>query len=123
MFRQSSYARMTNEMSELAKRTQMLERRLERIGGRAASQASSTFSRTTDGLGETLASVFGQVADQFRNGSRSVGVDPAQLAQDAAKIGNDALRRISHEVEHRPLVMLAVAAGVGFLAGLAGRRH
>ncbi|HMF26015.1 MAG TPA: hypothetical protein VKG24_28370, partial [Pseudolabrys sp.] len=40
---------------------------------------------------------------------------------EAAKLGNDALRRLSNEVEHRPLVTLAVAVGVGILVGLASR--
>jgi len=30
---------------------------------------------------------------------------------------------LTTEVEHRPLVTLAVAAGIGLLVGLAGRRH
>jgi hypothetical protein len=38
--------------------------------------------------------------------------------QEAAKLGNDALRRLSNEVEHRPLVTLAVAVGVGILVGI-----
>jgi ElaB/YqjD/DUF883 family membrane-anchored ribosome-binding protein len=122
MFGQSSYGRMTNDLAEMGQRMRALESRFERIGGRAANRASSQFSRTADGLGDILAAAFGQVANQFRDGSRVVGEDAARFAQDAAKYGNDALRRLSQEVEHRPLVMLAVAAGVGFLAGLAGRR-
>ena len=41
---------------------------------------------------------------------------------DALKMSGDALRRISNEVEHRPLAMLAVAAGVGLLIGMIARR-
>jgi hypothetical protein len=33
------------------------------------------------------------------------------------------LRRIASEVEHHPLVTLAVAIGIGILIGIAGRRH
>jgi ElaB/YqjD/DUF883 family membrane-anchored ribosome-binding protein len=43
------------------------------------------------------------------------------MSDEAAKLGNDALRRLSNEVEHRPLVTLAVAIGVGILVGLASR--
>jgi hypothetical protein len=43
------------------------------------------------------------------------------MSDEAAKFGNDALRRLSNEVEHRPLVTLAVAVGVGILVGLASR--
>jgi ElaB/YqjD/DUF883 family membrane-anchored ribosome-binding protein len=38
-------------------------------------------------------------------------------------MGNTAVRRLSDEVEHRPLVMLAVAVGVGILIGIASRRR
>ncbi len=31
-------------------------------------------------------------------------------------------KKLTDEVEQRPLIMLAVAAGIGFLAGLANRR-
>jgi ElaB/YqjD/DUF883 family membrane-anchored ribosome-binding protein len=46
-----------------------------------------------------------------------------KMGNEAAKLGNDALRRLSSEVEHRPLVTLAVAVGVGILIGVASRRH
>jgi hypothetical protein len=54
------------------------------------------------------------MADRLRGGATSVG-------SKAGKIDNDALRRLSDEVENRPLVMLAVA--VGMLVGLAIQRH
>ena len=38
-------------------------------------------------------------------------------------MGGDALRKIEDEIGHRPLLTLAIAAGIGFLAGMAGRRH
>jgi ElaB/YqjD/DUF883 family membrane-anchored ribosome-binding protein len=37
-------------------------------------------------------------------------------------MGGDALRRIEDEIGHRPLLTLAIAAGIGFLAGMANRR-
>jgi ElaB/YqjD/DUF883 family membrane-anchored ribosome-binding protein len=47
---------------------------------------------------------------------------PQRLA-DAFQFGSDTIKRIADEAEHRPLLTLAIAAGVGYLAGLAGRRH
>jgi ElaB/YqjD/DUF883 family membrane-anchored ribosome-binding protein len=38
-------------------------------------------------------------------------------------MGHDALRKIEEEVSQHPLLTLAIAAGIGFLAGMAGRRH
>ena len=47
-----------------------------------------------------------------------------ELAERREKLyaADPALKKLTDEVEHRPLVMLAVAAGIGFLAGLANRR-
>lgn len=52
-----------------------------------------------------------------------MGDEVAKLGGEAQKLGNDALRRLSNEVEHRPLVTLAVAVGVGILVGLASHRR
>jgi ElaB/YqjD/DUF883 family membrane-anchored ribosome-binding protein len=49
--------------------------------------------------------------------------EAAKIGSEAAKLSNDALRRLSDEVEHRPLVTLAVAVGVGILVGLASHRR
>ncbi len=35
---------------------------------------------------------------------------------------SDALRQFLSEIEQRPIIMLGIAAGVGFLLGLANRR-
>ena len=48
---------------------------------------------------------------------------PSEFSDDALRAGNEALRKLTREVEHRPLVLLAIAAGVGLLAaGLLARR-
>jgi ElaB/YqjD/DUF883 family membrane-anchored ribosome-binding protein len=49
--------------------------------------------------------------------------EAARLSGEAAKIGTDTLRRLSHEVEHRPLATIAVAVGVGILVGLLMNRR
>jgi len=47
-----------------------------------------------------------------------MGDEAVKIGSEAAKLGNDALRRLSKEVEHRPLITLTVAVGVGILVGL-----
>jgi ElaB/YqjD/DUF883 family membrane-anchored ribosome-binding protein len=79
--------------------------------------------QTADHVGETIASVLSGIADRFRGGANSMSDEAAKFGSEAAKIGNHALRRLSKEVEHRPIVTLAVAVGVGILVGLAHRRH
>ena len=60
--------------------------------------------------------VLGRETDRLRNGAHAV-------TDEATRYGSEALRRIEDEVEQRPLLTLAIAAGIGFLAGMAGRRH
>jgi ElaB/YqjD/DUF883 family membrane-anchored ribosome-binding protein len=61
------------------------------------------------------------LADRFRG--LSIGDEAAKFGGDVAKVGNDALRRLSKEVEQRPVVTLAVAIGVGILVGLVIHRR
>jgi len=61
------------------------------------------------------------LADRFRR--LSINDEAAKIGGDVAKFGEDALRRLSKEVEHRPLVTLAVAIGVGVLEGLVIHRR
>ena len=52
-----------------------------------------------------------------------MGDEAAKIGSKAAKLGNDALRRFSKKVEHRPLFTLAVAIGVEILVGLVSHRR
>jgi ElaB/YqjD/DUF883 family membrane-anchored ribosome-binding protein len=94
----------------IERRLRLLEQQLERVGGRTSARTAEVAER----VGAVIAPVLSNIADRFRGGAHS-------MSDEAAKLGNDALRRLSNEVEHRPLVTLAVAVGVGILVGLASR--
>ena len=97
---------------EIAQLMQDLETRVGRLNTLTRRGASHAASEASDFVSETLS----ETAERLRSG--------AQTATDeAARMGNDALRRIEDEVGHRPLLTLAIAAGIGFLAGMAGRRN
>jgi ElaB/YqjD/DUF883 family membrane-anchored ribosome-binding protein len=125
MFRHSSYGR---ELAEMERRMQQLERRLDSFG-RAAGRSSAGIAQATDRMGEALVSALSDIVERFRGGARSVGgeasrfgLEATRFGQEATKLGRDAVRRVASEVERRPLAMLAMAAGIGLLVGLAGRR-
>ncbi len=131
MFR-SRYAHMTApDLVSFERRMQDLEKRLTRLtsaagrtsSGISASGISASVSDATDRLSDTLASALAEISDRFRGGARSVGDEATRLRQGATDFGAQALRRLSTEVEHRPLVLLAIAAGVGLLVGLAASRR
>jgi ElaB/YqjD/DUF883 family membrane-anchored ribosome-binding protein len=94
---------------DIERRLRSLEQQLELVGDRTPGSTAEIAER----VGATIAPVLSSIADRFR-GAHSMG-------DEAAKLGNDVLRRLSNEIEHRPLVTLAVAVGVGILVGLASR--
>jgi ElaB/YqjD/DUF883 family membrane-anchored ribosome-binding protein len=111
MLGQSGYSRtMLPHVREIERRLRSLEQQLERVGDRTSASTAEVVERA----GTAIAPVLSSIADRFRGGAHS-------MSDEAAKLGNDALRRISNEVEHRPLVTLAAAVGVGILVGLASR--
>ena len=87
-----------------------LEDRLERLNKLTQRGASHAVNGVTD----LVAGAVNGLTGRFRNGARDV-------TKDAAKLGGQALRRVASEVDRRPLLTLAIAAGIGFLAGLARR--
>lgn len=92
-----------------------LERRLRRLGGSARRETSGASNDVRDFVGETLDRIMNRVRDRASDVSGTV-------ADEAARAGGDAFKKLTDGIEHRPLMLLAIAAGIGFLAGLANRR-
>jgi len=118
-------------ISAIEGRLRALENELQRVGRKAGRRASDNASAAGDHIGDAIASAVTEIVDRFRSGRRLAGDEAVPFGNEAAKfgakVGNDALERMASEVEHRPLVTLAVAIGVGILIGMAGgiakRRH
>jgi ElaB/YqjD/DUF883 family membrane-anchored ribosome-binding protein len=89
---------------------------------RGSGRVSASTGDAADRLGEILAAALSSVAERFRGGAHLRG-EAARLSGEAAKIGTHTLRRLSHEVEHRPLATIAVAVSVGILVGLMMNRR
>jgi ElaB/YqjD/DUF883 family membrane-anchored ribosome-binding protein len=130
MKRYSRYARefadYAREFADIERRMHHLERRLDNVGtvaSRSVSSGIASAAQATDRIGEALLGALGEVVDRFRGGARSVSGGASRFGQEAGKLSGDALRRVTTEVARRPLAMLAIAAGIGLLIGLAGRRH
>ena len=92
-----------------------LEKRLRRLSGNARREASGASSEVGDFVSEALERIMNRVRTSAAGASRS-------LADEATQMGGAAFKKLTREIDHRPLVMLGIAAGVGFLAGLANRR-
>ncbi len=92
-----------------------LEKRLRRLSGATRREASGATAEVSDFVSEALERITGRVRETAAEAGQS-------LAEEATKIGGGAVKMLTEEVEQRPLLMLAAAAGVGFLAGIANRR-
>ncbi|HEY2756922.1 MAG TPA: hypothetical protein VGJ01_14445 [Pseudolabrys sp.] len=92
-----------------------LEKRLRRLSGTARAEASGASEEVGDFVSEALE----RIKDRVRDSAAGM---TEKVADEASRLGSDAFKKLTDEVEHRPLLMLAVAAGIGFLVGLANRR-
>src|SRR2546430_17453162 len=109
MLGQSGYYRtMLPNVREIERRLRSLEQQLERVGARTSESTAEIVER----VGAAIAPVLSSIADRFRDGAHS-------MTDEAAKLGNDALRRLSNEVEHRPLIRISAAVGVATVVRLA----
>lgn len=84
--------------------------------GRLQALAKRSAKDAADNASEFVSDTVSDAGDRMRNGASSV-------SDEAARLSGDAIKRIEDEISHRPLLTLAIAAGIGFLAGMAGRRH
>lgn len=92
-----------------------LEKRLRRLSGTARRETVGASGDVRDFVGEALERIMNRARESASDVTSSV-------ADEATRIGSDAFKKLTDEVEHRPLMMLAIAAGIGFLAGVATRR-
>lgn len=92
-----------------------LEKRLRRLSGTARAETTGAAGDVKDFVSEGL----DRIMERVRASATDV---TSSVTNEATRLGTDAFKRLTDEVEQRPLIMLAVAAGVGYLAGLASRR-
>jgi ElaB/YqjD/DUF883 family membrane-anchored ribosome-binding protein len=116
--------RRARDVNELERVIRSLENRLARLTSRdtirstvsgATNQVGHAVTRASNQVGEMVADRLTDVATKIRGGATSV--------TGAARLGTGAIQRIGDELERRPLMTVAIAIGIGFLAGLAGRRE
>lgn len=92
-----------------------LDKRMRRLSGAARRESSGTSDEVGDFVNQALERIMNRVKASAADASQSI-------TDETKRFGSDAIQKLTEEVEHRPLLILAVAAGIGFLAGLANRR-
>ena|SRR5262245_24422022 len=105
----------TLDWSEFGRLLLDLERGLSQMSAFMAGRVREAGSAVPDRLSETLADISDRVRTTLRDNRSSI--------EGAARMGEGALRRIEQEVADRPLVALAIAAGIGFVIGVLNSRR
>ena len=100
------------QISELEQVIRGLEQRLTGLGG-GRDGIRSAVTGASNQMGEAVADTLTDVMDRLRDRAFSV--------TEAARLGTGLLSRVTNEVERRPFMTVAIALGIGFLAGMAGR--
>jgi ElaB/YqjD/DUF883 family membrane-anchored ribosome-binding protein len=103
------------DAGEVGQLLQDLEQRLSQIAAFVTANTRQASNVVPDRVSEALS----DVADRFRTSLRH---NARFFGDEASRMGSTALHRVEHEVTHRPLVALAIAAGIGFMIGALNRR-
>jgi len=90
-----------------------LEKRLRRLSGSARREAHGA----TGDVGDFVSEALERIMDRVRNSAAGTNRSGSGAHRRA-----DVFKKMADEIEHRPLVMLGIAAGIGLIAGLTNRR-
>jgi ElaB/YqjD/DUF883 family membrane-anchored ribosome-binding protein len=100
-----------------------VEKELEKIGRIAGRQTIDGVATASDQISDAISTILSQMVDGFRKGRQAAGDQAERLGNQAldlgAKYGSNALQRVANEAEHRPLITVGVALGIGILIGVA----
>jgi ElaB/YqjD/DUF883 family membrane-anchored ribosome-binding protein len=112
--RKTGYA-TSLDVGEIARLLHDVEGRLAQLGAFVSANAREASSAVPDRISEALSDVSERIRTTVRHNARSVG-------EEATRMGTGVWHKVGNEVVDRPLLALAVAAGIGFLIGALNRR-
>lgn len=100
--------------AEVADMIASLDERITRLNSLTKQGASHAAESANDIVLSALSGLTGRATSQAQAGI-------ASASDEVAKFGSHAVNRFVKEIDKRPLLTLAIAAGIGFFAGLARR--
>jgi ElaB/YqjD/DUF883 family membrane-anchored ribosome-binding protein len=111
MARSLSRSSALPDVDEMGRILHDLSGPLTQLAAFAATAAREASRSVPERMSETLSEL-----------GTSVGYRARNVGEEATRFGRTALHRVEDEVTHRPLLALAIAAGIGFLIGAMNRR-
>jgi ElaB/YqjD/DUF883 family membrane-anchored ribosome-binding protein len=100
--------------TELADMIASLDERIERLNRLTKRGAAHAAEGANDIVLNAISGLTGQMTGR-------AGAGVAAASDEVAKFGSQAIDRVVREIDKRPLLTLAIAAGIGFLAGMVRR--
>jgi ElaB/YqjD/DUF883 family membrane-anchored ribosome-binding protein len=97
-----------------------LQDRLNRLNSISRKGAAHAGEGVQDFIADTLDTLTSKAVTQFTSGMQERVGD---FTDEATRMSNKAIKRVSREIDRRPLLTLAIAAGVGYLAGMATQQR
>jgi len=116
--RSAKSATTAEEIAAIEDLVDDLEKRLRKLSD-LSGEARREVSGATGDVKDFVSDALGDIMQRVRESAANMG---QSVAHEASRVGGDAMKKVADQVEQRPLIMLALAAGIGFLAGLANRR-
>jgi hypothetical protein len=115
-----------HRVSAIAGHLRAIEKELGDLGKSAGRRTSASASVAGNQIAEAVAPILNEIVNRFSRGRRWTADEAASFGNEAmksgARIGNNVLDQLATQTKQRPLVILAVAVGVGILIGAASRR-
>jgi ElaB/YqjD/DUF883 family membrane-anchored ribosome-binding protein len=93
-----------------------LQDRLNRLNAISRKGATHASEGVQEFIADTLETITSKAVSQLTGPMQERFGD---LTDEATRVSNKAIKRVSREIDRRPLLTLAIAAGVGYLAGMA----
>lgn len=106
-----SKSKKSSEIAAIEALMADLEARLSRLNGAAKREVAGGTGDVQNFVGDALEGIMSRVRKGVSNTTDSV-------TDEATRLGTDAFKKLSREIEQRPMVLIAVAVGLGFLFGL-----
>jgi predicted trehalose synthase len=110
----------------IAGQLRAIERELGRVGQSAGRRTVAHATTAGNQIADAIVPILNEIIDRFGRGQRVAVDEAASFGSEAVKIGtkigSNALEQVATQTKKRPLVILAVAIGVGILIGMASRR-
>lgn len=100
--------------AEIADMIASLDERIARLNQLTKQGANHAAESANDIVLSAISGLAGRATQQAQAGV-------ASASDEVAKFGSQAVNRFVREIDKRPLLTLAIAAGIGFIAGLARR--